>query len=260
MSTPAYNIRPNTNQELAISVQELRDIYLFGVDMTDDNGNPFPDIMFEKAILSAQKWLESEVPGLILCNREFEEQRDYYINDYIAYNFIKLNWFPVTEVEEIAVQFPLSTNVLKFDPAWYRCDSISGHTRLVPTQGTFSSILLSQGGSFLPLFYSGLQDVPAIWRIKYKAGFRKGELDQNIFDIIGMKAAMGPLNVAGDLIAGAGIASKSIGLDGLSQSISTTASATNAGYGARILQYNKEIKERLSALKTFYGGIRMSVA
>ena len=258
--TDAYNIRPNTNDSLIISVQELKDTYLFGVDLTNDNGEPFPDIIFERSILAAQKWLETEIPGLILCNREINEQRDYYINDYVAYNFMRLNWFPVTEVSSIAVQFPLSTNVLQFDPQWYRVESMSAHARLVPTQGTFSSILLSQGGSFLPLFYSGLQDVPSIWKITYRAGFRKGELDMNILDLIGMKASMGPLNIAGDLIAGAGIASKAISLDGLSQSISTTSSATNAGYGARILQYSKEIKDRMPALKSYYTGISMAVA
>jgi hypothetical protein len=98
-----------------------------------------------------------------------------------------------------------------------------------------------------------------VWKVVYKAGFLPGKCPLNIKELIGMKAAMGPLNIAGDLIAGAGIASKSIGIDGLSQSISTTSSATNAGYGARILQYNKEIKERLQRLKDYYG-INLSMA
>jgi hypothetical protein len=75
-----------------------------------------------------------------------------------------------------------------------------------------------------------------------------------------MKASMGALNIAGDLIAGAGIATKSLSMDGLSQSISTTASATNAGYGARILQYNKEIDERMKNLRNYYLGIQMVVS
>ncbi len=75
-----------------------------------------------------------------------------------------------------------------------------------------------------------------------------------------MKAAIGPLNIAGDLIAGAGIANKSISLDGLSQSIGTTSSATNSGYGARILQYEKQMKHMLEGLRTHYTGIQMVVA
>ena len=70
--------------------------------------------------------------------------------------------------------------------------------------------------------------------------------------VIGMMAAMLPLNIAGDLIAGAGIANFSISMDGLSQSIGTTASATNAGYGARVLQFRKEIDQHLPALRARY--------
>jgi len=255
----ALNIRPNVNDDLLISVQELKDWFLFGIDMRGDDGEPYPETMFEFYIRAAQNWLATELPGIMLCDKLIEDTKDYYINDYVSFGALKLNWFPVTTVEEVSIQFPLATNVLKFDPSWYRCESISGHVNLVPTQGTFSSIILSQGGSFLPLFYSGMQHLPFVWHIKYRAGFRKGEFPQSMKEIIGMKAAMGPLNIAGDLIAGAGIASKSIGLDGLSQSISTTASATNAGYGARILQYNKEIKERMSAMKSHYCGMQMSI-
>ena len=75
-----------------------------------------------------------------------------------------------------------------------------------------------------------------------------------------MKAAMRVLDVAGDLIAGAGIANKSLSIDGLSQSIGTTSSATNAGYGARILSYKSELKERMGNLKNYYSAIRMVVA
>jgi hypothetical protein len=105
-----------------------------------------------------------------------------------------------------------------------------------------------------------MQNVPALFRVSYKAGFKKGQVPHLIKEIVGMKASMGPLNIAGDLIAGAGIATKSLSLDGLSQSISTTASATNAGYGARILQYNKEIEERMKNLRSYYTGINMVVA
>lgn len=69
---------------------------------------------------------------------------------------------------------------------------------------------------------------------------------------IGLMAAMLPLDIAGDLIAGAGIANFSKGVDGLSMSIGTTASPTNSGYGARVLQFAKELKTLLPALRARY--------
>jgi hypothetical protein len=76
---------------------------------------------------------------------------------------------------------------------------------------------------------------------------------------VGMIASMGPFNIAGDMIAGAGIASQSIGIDGLSQSVSTTSSATNAGYGARIIQYQKDVKDQIKHLQNYYKGPRLTV-
>lgn len=255
----ALNKRPYS-KSLIITPDELKNLFLFGVDLTNDDGDPFPEEMYEFYIRSAQEWLEMQIGGLLLCEQEVEEVHDYYVSDYTSYSFVKLFRFPVQEVSFFGVQFPLATNVLQFDPTWYRAESVGAQVNLVPTAGTFSSILLSQGGNFLPLLYTGLQYVPAIFRVTYKAGFKKGEAPALIKEIVGMKAAMGPLNIAGDLIAGAGIASKSLSVDGLSQSISTTASATNAGYGARILQYNKEIDERLKNLRNYYTGINMVVA
>lgn len=255
----AVNKRPKSSG-IVITPQELKDTFLFGIDTTDDDGNQFPESIYEFYIKSAQNWLETQIGGLILCEKEIEEYRDYHINDYRSFGFIKLLKFPVQSVQEVSAQFPLSENRLVFDPSWYRTDSTTAQTNLVPTNGSISSILLGQGGNYLPLLYNGLAFLPHFWRLRYKAGFKPEDVPFNIKEIIGMKAAMGPLNIAGDLIAGAGIASKSISLDGLSQSISTTSSATNAGYGARILQYNKEIENRMEGLRQYYGGINMVVS
>lgn len=245
---------------LIITPQEVKNLFLFGVSLTNDDGDPFPDEMFEFYIRSAQGWLETELGGIILCEREIEEYRDYHATDYQSFGFIKLHKFPVQSVSEISAQYPLSKDRLTFDPSWYRTESVGAQTNLVPTSGTFSSIVMGQNGGFLPLLHSGNAYIPHFWKIKYKAGFKKEEFPFNLKELIGMKAAMGPLNIAGDLIAGAGIASKSVSLDGLSQSLSTTASATNSGYASRIIQYNQEIKKRLENLKNYYIGISMVVS
>lgn len=255
----ARNKRP-IQEDLVITANELRSIFLFGVSLKDDDGNEMSEKLLEFYIRSAQEWLETEIGGLVLCEREIEEQRDYRLTDYMTYNFIKLFRFPVQNVNQVSIQFPLSQNLLTFDESWYRVESVGAHVNLFPTQGTFSSIILSQGGSYIPLVYSGIEFVPHMMYVKYRAGFKRGTIPAMIKELVGMKAAMGPLNLAGDLVAGAGIASKSLSIDGLSQSIGTTASATNAGYGARILQYNKEISSRLSVLRNYYHGINMVVA
>jgi len=258
--TEAYNKRPYETR-LVMSADEVRETFLFGVKTTDDDGNEMPDSLIEFYIRSAQTWFETKIPGLLLFERSIvDEIHDYYINDYTTWSFLKTFRFPIQSVSEYSIQYPLGDKKLEFDPTWFRIDSNGAQINLVPTQGSFSSILLGQGGSFLPLLYTGRWYVPGIISVTYRAGFKNGQIPVNIKEIIGMKAAIGPLNLAGDLIAGAGIANKSISLDGLSQSIGTTSSATNAGYGARILQYEKQIKDRLEGLRMHYTGIPMVVA
>lgn len=77
-------------------------------------------------------------------------------------------------------------------------------------------------------------------------------VDPALIRAIGLIAALAPLDIAGDLIAGAGVGQFSVGVDGLTQSIATTASATSAGYGARIISYQKQLKDTMGALRAKY--------
>jgi hypothetical protein len=125
-----------------------------------------------------------------------------------------------------------------------------------------SSVLYSGSVPFLGI--SGLYGRPytPLWfKISYKAGFDgKGQLadpdgseeypyPNSILDAVGLLSSMLPLDTAGDLIVGAGIASKSISFDGLSTSINTTSSATNAGYGARMISYRKRFENIMKSIK-----------
>ena len=76
---------------------------------------------------------------------------------------------------------------------------------------------------------------------------------------IGLKAALLPIDVAGDLIAGAGVANYSIGADGVHQSLGTTSSATNSGYGARRQAFERELKALLPALRAKYKTMNFGV-
>jgi hypothetical protein len=89
--------------------------------------------------------------------------------------------------------------------------------------------------------------------------YKVSTLPADIKQAIGYKASLLPLDVAGDLIAGAGVASLSVGVDGIHQSINTTASSTNSGYGARVLQYERELKALIPALKSKYKLINIGV-
>jgi len=240
-----------------MSVSDMKAIYLFGLDLTDDAGNPFPDLLFEWSIRWAIGHIQRELDVLIRPT-PLDERYDYHRNDYEMWTIIDLRESPVVSVEEVSIVWPSDTNVITFPPEWVQLRKDSGQVNIVPSSGSLSQVMLTAGGSFLPLVASGRDFVPGVIRVQYTAGFAEGEVPIEIRDLIGKYASFGPLNIAGDLIVGAGIASKSISIDGLSQSINTTSSATNAGYGARLVQYQKEIKEVMPNLRRYYKGLRLT--
>lgn len=239
-----------------LTVPQLKERYLFGVNFTKDDGGVLPDAVFQHYIIQAIRWMEKQLDIPILPT-VFVEKQDYYRGDYQAFNMIRLDNYPVINVEEFRVQYPSGQNVIVFPNEWIRLNKPEGHLQIVPTAGTLSNILIGQGGSFLPAIYTGMDYLPQLFEITYTAGFEEGQVPEDILDLIGMFASLGPFNIFGDLIAGAGIATISLSMDGLSQSIGTTSSATNAGYGSRIIQYLKQVKEQIPNLKRYYKGIRM---
>jgi len=267
-----------------LSVEELKELYLFGIDLSDDAGNPFPPAIFEHYIRSAVSALEHRLDIPIRKIEVEQERQDYYREDYQNYLWIELDQHPVIEIDQVTIVLPGESVVQVFERDWIHIDRLTGQLQLVPGTGTAGTILLGASGAWLPLIYGNNRYIPDVFRISYKAGFGKPspraferniadesvpvsvphprlDRDQEVIkDIVGKVASFGPFNIAGDLIVGAGIASKSIGIDGLSQSISTTSSATNAGFGARLVQYSKELKEMLPELKRYYQGIKMRVA
>jgi hypothetical protein len=242
-----------------LTVEQLKARYFFGIDITDDQGNPMPDATFQHFILQAIRWMEHQIDISILP-QSFVEKHDYHRLDYEAFQFLQLDNYPVLSVEELSVQYPSGQNVVVFPQEWLRLNGEGGQLQVVPTAGTLSEFLIGQGGTFLPAIYHGMHFLPQLFSVQYTAGFEEGKVPSNIIDLIGMFASLGPFHVFGDLIVGAGIANISLSMDGLSQSIGSTSSATNAGYGARILNYLKQIKEQIPLLRRYYKGVRMVVA
>lgn len=240
-----------------LTVPQLLDRYLFGVNLTDDAGERFSDASFQFYILAAIRWMEKQLDIPILPT-VFVEKHDYYRNDYEMFNLIRLDNYPVIDVEEFRVQYPSGQNVIIFPNEWLRVNLPEGHVQIVPTAGTLSDILIGQGGSFLPAIYNGMDYLPQLFEITYAAGF--DSVPEDILHCIGMMAALGPLDIFGDLLGGAGIATLSLSMDGLSQNIGTTSSAMFTGYGARINDYLKIMKEQIPNLKRYYKGIRLVVA
>lgn len=242
-----------------ISVDELKTNYLFGIDLTDDTGEAYPDSLYEWFIKAAVSWLEHKLDIAIRPIEITDEKHDYYREDFNKYMFFALNVTPVIDVSEVKLVLPGEQTSQIYDRDWIHLRKDSGQVQIVPNTGSLDTIILTSSGNWLSLLYSGRRFLPDLIRATYTAGFETGQIPYDIKHIVGMASSFGPLNIAGDLLGGAGIASQAISIDGLSQSFNTTSSATNAGYGARIVQYNREIKTGLDALRKKYKPLQFGV-
>lgn len=253
----------------------LKARYLFGVVLTDDDGNDYPDALFEQAVEAAIDWLEGEL-GLVISDlvTVSDEQRDVTWNERADFYLHSLDKRPVREVTSARWgygDFP-ETDI----PAgWLHVRSdVNGQVQILPGQKSITDVFV--GDAFWGLIGVQRRYIPGWLRFTYKAGWGGlkpgGDASVNddanydypwpplILEAVGLMAAILPLDTAGDLLVGAGIASKSISIPGLSQSVNTTSSATNAGYGAKLISYRKRLEEMvMPALRAKYRGVYVTV-
>ncbi len=241
---------------LDVTPRYLREVLLYGLDLTDDNGNPLPDAIYWHGILAAYHWME-QLLGIDIIQRSRTDRLDFQQQEYRNFVFTPLWHYPVQSVQAVSGVYFGAT--VPFPLEWVQLKARMGLLNLVPTGSSFSSFLIPAGAGIIPVLVNGVAVIPNFWEVKYTTGFASGTLPYNLRDMIAKRAAFAPLNILGDLVGGIAIASKSLGIDGLSQSINTTNSAENAGYSGRLRQYEREMKIDIPILKSYWSRRVMGV-
>ena len=310
-----------------ISPTWLKNTYLTGVDLTQDDGSEYPESVYTQSLNYAVAWLEHELGIAIDPITVKNERHDARELDKASWWPFRLDMRPVKKITKFGIKYG-SYDTVDVPVGWCQLLSpIHGQVHLVPSSESVGSYLFRAGipmivgDAFMPVEY-----VPGYFNFDYTAGFtlKSGEVNvpdgaasvevtfaeaydneqwhmssavvgggavigkltrtaegftqafttpptgpttltwitsnipYDMLHVIGMKAAMLPLDHAGDLLGGAGVANFSIGADGVHQSLGTTSSATNAGYGAKILSYSKQLKALLPALRAKYKTMYMA--
>jgi len=88
-----------------MTVEDLKAIYLFGVDLTDGKGNTFPDIMFDFAIRAAISWFETQL-AMDLRPTLQDEYLDYDYRRFQNWGIVQLSRYPVITFTELSLNFP----------------------------------------------------------------------------------------------------------------------------------------------------------
>ena len=243
-----------------LSVESVKNNYLFGIDLSDSNGNPLPESLFVHYINSAVDYLQNLL-DIVITETKCTERHDYIRNDYQNWGFIQLAYKPVKEIKRLTLMYGNQRSV-EIPLDWVQLDKLSGQITLFPSAGSANSLIIGQTGLLFG-FQSQWGYAPQLWEVEYVAGV--DETDPLVpvdllKEAVAKRASCGILNVWGDLIIGAGIANQSVSIDGISQSIGTTQSAMYGGASARIESYTKDLTDTiLPALRQKFGGIRMVV-
>lgn len=95
------------------------------------------------------------------------------------------------------------------------------------------------------------------YAVDYDAGFETSDdVPHDLRQIIGELIAMAILNIIGDGLM-SGLSSTSLSMDGVSESYSSTMSATSAYFGARLVEYRKDVKGYIEKNKFKFGFFRV---
>ena len=263
MPTLTFTTKYKKNQKLMISPEEVLAFYLYGVDILSKDGSKFDEETTLMYIKAAQDEVEKFF-DIRLFWQLITETRDYFRDDYLNNFPIIRTSLPVRNAHTL-IGLINGNQQIRYPEEWLSNRTSSDGTvyrqfSIVPNGSAATAdadIILA--GVYTRRGIMGFNVVSNYWTCQYETGYKYNEMPNDLFNIIGMMAAIRLLDTAGDLILGAGIASQSLSIDGLNQSISSTSSPTNSGYGARILSYQKSIKESVNRLHTFYKGITFGV-
>jgi hypothetical protein len=257
------------------TVEEVRNRWCFGLPLNKEDGEVMPDEDIKQYIDGARQLVERKLgiylkPTVIACNPEerglvqgvdyevAEPPYDYDVTQYLQWGFMQLRERPVQQLTGLKLVLPNGQIIMDFmtRPEWIKLYPRQGQLHIVPYAGDPTLFALLGGTQSGYPFVTGQinSQLPQMFYVDYVAGYPLNGIPEDVRNVIAKIAAIDVLGIAGDAVL-AGVASLSTSIDGLSESFSTTASATNATYGAHILQYQKEVDAFFNAKD---GGARSS--
>lgn len=265
-----------------LSVDDFKQRYLFGLPLEKD-GKPIPTETFEYYLDVAKEQIE-DLLNLKLSKTYIKEQKDFHYDDWIHWSYIKAS-YPVVYPRFLR-GFLGTTKQVDYPQPWLQArktDDGKLYSRILYMVPTYNSVTSQNSIIFsgimpnLNWFASrgGTGQIPGYWNMEYITGFDK--IPSDILHVVGMIASVQILPVISDMLMGNrqvgetgsgigwGINSKSISIDGLSQSLSSGAS--NGIFNARLKQYQQQLgdlggrqKGELQRLIDYYSNFIMICA
>jgi len=265
-----YTPQEDTGWGDVLTPDDMRFTYLWGVDFRATNGQSYTDDQIRFHIESSIAEMERRLNITIIKKRiacdpdnrglvqgvDYDEEEEYYKyrrERIQGVGMIHTRKRPVISISRL--DLCVRHNVVRSLLDEYTLDKTKGKIEYFnrPMIGPNESIRALQNS----LYRYGQDTVNAqrYYAIDYVAGYKSpADIPKDLRAAIGKMCAIEMLNIIGDGIL-AGFSSSSLSMDGVSESFSSTQSATSATYGARIMTYEKELNQYIQAVKMKFGNV-----
>ena len=204
--------------------------HLFGVPLISAQKDPrtgkaaiLTDEMIADFITGAVAQAELELK-IDIFPVQRQEKQPFDINLYNSFGYFQLSHRPCTSIDKMSVTPSNERDVYIVPNEWVEgAYLVRGQVNIVPltvafVQGTYIPQTSGGGAAYLQILGNKAW-IPAWWSIVYTSGFKDGLLPRILNEYIGTIAAMEILSSLALTYARSN--SHSLGIDGLSQSVST---------------------------------------
>lgn len=249
-----------------LTPDDIRYTYMWGIDLQASNGEYYTDDQIEFNVRSSIRELERALNLTVMKRKivsapddisnvdDYDEIEDayYYRRDkFNRMGRVNLRRRPIISVERFDLHTITDQKIFDLLP-WTRISHKKGVLHFFPKASGDGSMRVSP--SFLVMGLSSFSgNYAGGYKIEYTAGYPSAkQVPEDLRDIIGKIATVKLLNIVGDGFI-AGFSSSSLSMDGISESFSSTQSATNAYFGARIQVYLKDIESYIKDNRNKFG-------
>jgi hypothetical protein len=250
---------------------DLRYTWLWGVDFRASNGQPYTDEQIRFYINDAVAQIERELKitvqkTRIMCEPErrgltqgvdYDAEETYYTfkRERVQRNgMIKTRKRPIRSVSRLDLlsRHEKVTSLLEASTVDKTKGLIKFFNRLPKASDTTRAIETA-----INPYGAEAQGNNLFYAIDYVVGYENSDqVPTDLRGVIGKLAAVSLLNNIGRGLM-SGFSSSSLSMDGVSESFSSTQSATSAYYGADIKEYKDDIEKYIAANKLKFGHITM---
>jgi len=190
------------------------------------------------------------------------DKLDFKSIEYMQWMYLQLNIYPITSVQEVNLKWGADELVIAFPSTWFKVWHRTGQIQLLPSLATINSLLFAQIGLVSPLLNRNSY-FPQMLEVKYNAGLATdaNNVPSLINQIIGLYAAINVLSIIGSIGVGPypGVSNMSLSLDGMSQNVGTSLTATTHLYSSTVTAYQAMLKDQLLPLvKRMYSRIKLT--